>query len=162
MGATQFYQHYKTIVMKLKETLIYLIEKYGNYYEEERQLVVDRLNEIYAEMVAKASTGELTVNDFHYEAIPQEFRAGIMSAARKFKNSQLPPEVKAARAARAAATRAANKKASDERSARWDRERAAAKAETERRAAEGYAPMSLGVGEAYGTPKGYGAKPNVL
>jgi len=118
------------------------------------QSYVDRLNEIYAEMVAKASTGELTVNDFHYEAIPQEFRAGIMSAARKFKNSQLPPEVKAARAAKAAATRAANKKASEERSARWDRERAAAEAERERRAAEGYAPMSLGVGEAYGTPKG--------
>ena len=33
--------------MKLKETLIYLIEKYGNYYEEERQLVVDRLNEMH-------------------------------------------------------------------------------------------------------------------
>jgi hypothetical protein len=32
--------------MKLKETLIYLIEKYGDYYEEERQLVVDRLNEM--------------------------------------------------------------------------------------------------------------------
>jgi hypothetical protein len=32
--------------MKLKETLIYLIEKYGDYYEEERQIVVDRLNEM--------------------------------------------------------------------------------------------------------------------
>jgi hypothetical protein len=32
--------------MKLKETLIYLIEKYGDYYEEERQLVVDRLTEM--------------------------------------------------------------------------------------------------------------------
>lgn len=32
--------------MKLKETLIYLIEKYGDYYEEERQMVVDRLNEM--------------------------------------------------------------------------------------------------------------------
>ena len=32
--------------MKLKETPIYLIEKYGDYYEEERQIVVDRLNEM--------------------------------------------------------------------------------------------------------------------
>ena len=32
--------------MKVKETLIYLIEKYGDYYEEDRQLVVDRLNEM--------------------------------------------------------------------------------------------------------------------
>lgn len=32
--------------MKVKQTLIYLIEKYGDYYEEDRQLVVDRLNEM--------------------------------------------------------------------------------------------------------------------
>lgn len=32
--------------MKVKETLIYLIEKYGDYYEEERQMVVDRLIEM--------------------------------------------------------------------------------------------------------------------
>jgi hypothetical protein len=32
--------------MKVKETLIYLIEKYGDYYEEERQIVVDRLTEM--------------------------------------------------------------------------------------------------------------------
>ena len=32
--------------MKVKQTLIYLIEKYGDYYEEERQIVVDRLTEM--------------------------------------------------------------------------------------------------------------------
>jgi len=118
------------------------------------QSYVDRLNEIYAEMVAKASTGELTVNDFHYEAIPQEFRAGISSAARKYKNSQLPPEVKAARAAKSAATRAANKQETERHYAQIDARNAAEQAEKERRAAEGYAPISLGVGEAYGTPEG--------
>jgi hypothetical protein len=118
------------------------------------QSYVDRLEEIYAEMLAKASSGELTANDFNYGVLPDEIRRNISTASRKFKNSQLSPEVKAARAAKAAATRAANKQETERHYAQIDARNAAEKAEKDRRAAEGYAPLELSVGEAYGSPEG--------